>query len=232
MDQQFEETEYNTLTKNVKFFKRTQKLYNAILDSGCNDRIAELSNIVNEILDFRDELVADEASRSDVSEMQRQLYITYFTVIQTIVLQVTDEKPDTESDLEAVAKYVASKTFRRWILRYQHREVVLAAYSLLLDAKRDNPSVREAFQEVNAYLRKFFENDDEHVKEDLAQAVHKLLKVCMENTDDEDNCQETLMEFTFEKMHTCLWKDMVYGSVKHREMKYFFNMCKNFNEQV
>ena len=241
MSKQFEETEYKTLTRNVGFFKRTQKLYNTILDGDHSEMIAEPLNIVKEIIDFIGDLVISEASREDVKGMERELHIAYLVVIRTIVLQTTDEKSgnknDRGCDLVLVANYTASKDFRNWIEEYDGRKAILAAYSLLLDAKRDHPPVRRAFQEVNDYLREFFDNDGGHAsrkymrEEKLVQAVHKLLMVCIDNTEDENNREETLTEFGFDHLYQCLCKDVVKWSVKHMKMRNFFEMFRWYKRE-
>ena len=239
MSKQFEETEYKALTKNVTFFKRTQKLYNAVLDSEYNEMIAEASNIAHRTIAFINMLRINEVVSANMKKIKVALYVAYLMVIRTIVLQVTDEKPASENivgyDLETLANYAKSKAFRHWTQTYESGDALLAAYCLLLNAKRDDSSVRQAFREVNGYLREFFENEGGHEskeymrEEELTRAVHKLPTVCIENTEDEDSREETLLQFSFEKMYEYLCMDMVYLSVQHMKMKNFFNMCGCFN---
>lgn len=238
MSKRFVETEYNALTKNVRIFKRTQKLYNTILDSGCNERIAEAANIANEIKDFIDEIKANGVPSSELKVMEGELHRKYFMIIRIIVLQITVEKPESEYesgfDFKSLADFTASKAFYHWITKYEVRKAVLAGYCLLLCAKRDNPSVQQAFQEVNGYLREFSESGKHSLKTyfkngELEEAVYKLLKVCIDNADDEKSCQETLFEYRFKTIYNCLYKDIVLGTTQHITAMNFFNMCRLFN---
>ena len=228
MSKQFEETEYNTLTKNVRFFKRTQKLYNTILDSDYGDEIDTVLNIVHQLFYIIKCLIAAQISNSELEELGKEFFAATFMLMRTITLQVTDKKRKSGPNvgLEPMAKYIQSQVFYDWIEEDEHRRTNVAGYCLLVDANKANVSVQEAFQQVNGYLREFFENDicslRHHINEELVQAVRKLLEVCMDNTEDEDNREDILLEFGFEKIFQCLCDDLVDGSVQHKRMKKFF----------
>ena len=229
MRKQFEETECHTLMKNVRFFKRTKTLYNAILDSNYNKEIEEDVQTANQITDFIHCLVDTALSINNVKELQEDLYSANFMLMRTIVLHVTEEKRSDDVDLQSVAEYIQSEVFHDWIEEDESRRAIVAGYCLLVNSSKGNPSVQQAFQQVNGYLKDFFENDSpvlhmqHQLKAELVLAARNLLQVCMDNTEDEDNREDVLLEFGFEKIFKCFCEDLVERSVKHKKTRKVFN---------
>ena len=230
MTERFEETEYNSVMRNVRFFKRTKKLYNAVLDSDYAEEIEKALDTVTKIITYIESLKTTQVLRNYVKDVEKEFFAASFVVIRAVVLRVTDEKKSNNYRyLESIEKHIQSRGFRGWIETDENRRANMAGYCLLVDADKRNASVQEAFRKVNSYLKEFFENDRcfsrKHIKEEeLVQDVRTLLEVCVENTEDEDNREDILLEFGFEKIFKCLCEDLVQGSVLHKMIRKFFNI--------